>query len=79
MIKCYVVILVVHNTRTTNFKIDHIHDFLLKQSRFFCYFLIFFFTCFYPDNTTNRTTDGLTSWRTQISTAFLTIKTPYYY
>lgn len=27
----------------------------------------FFFTCFHPDNTTDRTTDGLTLWRTQIS------------
>lgn len=53
MIKCYVVILIVHNTRTTDLKIDHIHDFLLKQSRIFIH-------VFTPiTQATNRTTDGL--------------------
>lgn len=50
MIKCYVVILIVHNTRTTDLKIDHIHDFLLKTKQDF-------YTRFYPNNTSNQPHD----------------------
>lgn len=37
-VKCYFVIFFVHNTRTIDFQIYNIHNFLLKQSRFFFFF-----------------------------------------